>query len=65
MSYILGIELMHCLQAVDLIGKKPSKKLSEIHKNVRRYVSFMEEDTYFGPEMTTAKDLVIRGLHMI
>ena len=25
----------------------------------------MEEDTYFGPEMTIAKDLVIKGLHLI
>ena len=39
---------MHCLQAVDLIGKKPSKKLDEIHKKVRNCISFMEEDKYFG-----------------
>ena len=56
---------MHCLQAVDLIGKKPSKKLDEIHKKVRNCISFMEEDKYFGPEMTIAKDLVLQGLHMI
>jgi histidine ammonia-lyase len=35
MAYILGIELMHCLQAVDLIEKTPSKKLFQIHQKVR------------------------------
>jgi histidine ammonia-lyase len=29
-SFILGIELMCCLQAVDLLCLKPSKKLMEI-----------------------------------
>lgn len=55
-SFILGIELMHCLQAVDLVGKEPSRRLGEIAKAVRgERVEFIEEDSYFGPQITKAK----------
>lgn len=56
---------MHCLQAIDLIKKEPSLKLKEIYVKVRKQISFMEEDRYFGPEITIAKDLVMKGLDMI
>ena len=35
-SFIIGIELMHCLQAVDIIGKKPSAKLQKVHEEARK-----------------------------
>lgn len=50
-SYILGIELICALQAVDLIGKKPSAKLEQLHKKLRERITFMEEDFYFGPQI--------------
>jgi len=48
-SYILGIELMCALQAVDLIGKAPSSNLNKIYTKARASISFLKEDKYFGP----------------
>ena len=63
-SFIIGIELMHCLQAVDMIGKKPSAKLQKVHEEARKSgILFIEEDYYFGPQITLCKELVMKGLH--
>ena len=65
MAFIVGVEFMHCLQAVDLIGKRPSKKLAEIYEKGWKYISFLEEDNYFGWEIPIAKELVLKGLDSI
>lgn len=33
---------MCALQAVDIVGKKPSEKLSNLHRNVRKRISYAE-----------------------
>jgi histidine ammonia-lyase len=53
---------MCALQSIDLIGKSPSPALHKIHKNARKYIQFVQQDTYFGPEIEVAKDLVMNGL---
>lgn len=61
-SYILGIEFMCALQATSIIAKRPSEKLQKIFEGARKYIHYIEEDLYFGPEMEIAKDLVQKGL---
>lgn len=64
-AYILGIELMCALQAIDLMQLKPSKKLDEIKQKVRKSIAFMPVDKYYGPEITMAQELVKKGLGSI
>lgn len=54
-SYILGIELMCALQAIDLLQLKPSEKLNEIRNKVRKSIAYMPVDKFYGPEITIAQ----------
>ena len=61
-TFILGIELMHCLQATDMIGKKTSPKLEQIKKKVREHVPYFERDEFFGDAINKCKQFVQNGL---
>jgi histidine ammonia-lyase len=62
MGYVLGIELMCALQALDLKGKKLEGKLGKVYGEARKKVRFLEKDGYFGEEIEAAKEMVMGGL---
>lgn len=41
MTYILGVELLNCLSAVDLEHKAPSVKLKRIRDEVRKQIPLL------------------------
>ncbi|MDO4787108.1 MAG: aromatic amino acid ammonia-lyase [Fretibacterium sp.] len=62
LHYILGIELMHAAQAVDLRGKKPlGEGTRKIYETFRRAVPFYDRDRNLSRDIEKARELLASG----
>jgi histidine ammonia-lyase len=43
-AYVLGIELMCVLQALDLLGRRVEGRLVRVYEEARKKIKFMEKD---------------------
>lgn len=59
---IIGIELLAACQGIDFLRPlKTSTILEKVHRLVREYVPYYDEDRYFAPDIAQAKYLVESG----
>jgi histidine ammonia-lyase len=64
-SHILGIELLMCTIAANIIDLPTSDKLNHILRNINKTIDPPTEDRFFGPDIEEATRLVIADLQMI
>jgi len=55
---MMSIELIIACQAVDIVQLKPSCWLEEVHKKVRKYIPFIENDVFLGKYIQTVEQLI-------
>ncbi len=60
--YIIGIEAMHAVQAIDLRGKKNlGEKTSKAYELIRRDIPFLDKDRNLSKDIKKAYDLIKSG----
>lgn len=63
LKYMYGIELMHACQAIDLreVSNKLGKGSSEVYKEFRKVVSFLEEDRNLSLDIEASYEFIKSG----
>lgn len=65
MSNILGIELLICMNALNILQLKTSERLTKIYNFLRESIELMEQDRFFGEDISKASRLILSNLKMI
>lgn len=59
MSHIMGIELLICTNALDILQLKSSERLMKVYNFIRKKIEPLEEDRFFGGDIEEAARLVL------
>jgi len=60
---VVGIELLAAAQGIDFVRPlQTSPQLEHIHQNIRKHISFYDEDRFFAPDIRSIKQLITSGM---
>ncbi len=65
MSNILGIELLICMNALNILQLKSSERLTKIYEALRTFIEPLEEDRFYGDDIEQASRLILQNIKMI
>ena len=61
LDYVIAIEIMVALQAIDMLPEKQSPVTARLHDQVRQQVAYAKEDRFFQPDIEALFQMVRSG----